>query len=206
MPNVEPLLVPPSPHLPILEITDNPQVYGPHNATLYASPSALPRLHSLGHYFHTPLNLATKLGLAASSYELVAAIPSVVAYLGPDRPATWAQIAAHEELLQGILLDYLRSRSDITIHGAQSAKQEVRVPVVSFTVEGRSSREVVEGVEGRSRFACRWGHFYSKRLVDDVLGLGGEKDGVVRVSMVHYNTGESLLGPGGEGEEGSADW
>jgi len=32
----------------------------------------------------------------------------------------------------------------------------------------------------------RWGHFYSKRLVDEVLKLKG--DGVVRVSMVHYNT------------------
>ncbi len=80
------------------------------------------------------------------------------------------------------------------------------MPVVSFSVEGWSSRAVVEGVEARSRFACRWGHFYSKRLVDDVLGLGGEKEGVVRVSMVHYNTGESLLVPGREGGEGNADW
>jgi len=171
----------------------NPQVYGPHNATLYASPSALAHLHSLAHYFHTPATtLATKLGLAASSYELVAALPALVAYFGPDRPATWAQIAAHEEKLQSILLDYLLSRQDVTIYGDRSADKEVRVPVVSFTVEGWSSRKVVEGVEARSRFACRWGHFYSKRLVDDVLGLGGEKEGVVRVSMVHYNTGKCL--------------
>jgi len=177
------------------------QVYGPHNATLYASPFALSHLHSLAHYFHTPAT-----SLATSSYELVAALPAIVSYFGPDRPATWAQIAAHEEVLQSILLDYLRSRQDVTIYGDSSADNEVRVPVVSFTVEGWSSRAVVEGVEACSGFACRWGHFYSKRLVDDVLGLGGEKGGVVRVSMVHYNTGEWLHVPGREGGESNADW
>ena len=49
---------------------------------------------------------------------------------------------------------------------------------------------MVEGVEKRSAFGCRWGHFYSKRLVEEVLGLGEE--GVVRVSLVHYNTGECI--------------
>lgn len=77
----------------------------------------------------------------------------------------------------------------MTIYGVREADKALRVPVVSFTVEGRSSRDVVEGIEARSNFGCRWGHFYSKRLVDDLLGLEG-KDGVVRVSMVHYNTGE----------------
>lgn len=46
----------------------------------------------------------------------------------------------------------------------------------------------MEAVESRSNFGVRWGHFYSKRLVEEVLGLGDE--GVVRVSLVHYNTGE----------------
>lgn len=81
----------------------------------------------------------------------------------------------------------------MTIFGEQGAEKEKRVPVVSFLVKGRGSRSVVEGVEKRSRFGCRWGHFYSKRLVEEVLGCGEE--GVVRVSLVHYNTGEgsSLL-------------
>lgn len=171
------------------------QVYGPHNATLYASPSVLPRLSSLGHYFHTPATtLATKLALAGSSYELVFALPAIVSYFGPnasDRASTWQTIAEHEEKLQAILLDYLRGRKDITIYGEPSADKALRVPVISFSVEGRNSKDVVEEVEKRSGgFAVRWGHFYSKRLVDDILGLGGKKGGVVRVSMVHYNTGK----------------
>ena len=48
----------------------------------------------------------------------------------------------------------------------------------------------MEGIEKRSNFGCRWGHFYSKRLLEEVLGLGEE--GIVRVSLVHYNTGELM--------------
>jgi len=36
----------------------------------------------------------------------------------------------------------------------------------------------------------RWGHFCSKRLIDS-LGLAAQ-DGVIRVSLVHYNTVEEV--------------
>lgn len=167
------------------------KVYGPHIAILYASRQAQQSLDSLGHYFHTGTSLETKIGLASASYELVAAIPSIVSYFGPDKSETWAAIALHEEKLQEGLLSYLRKREDVTIHGERSANKDLRVPVISFTVNGRSSRDIVEGIERRSNFGCRWGHFYSKRMVDDLLGLE-DCDGVVRVSMVHYNTVEEV--------------
>ncbi|KAI4193914.1 MAG: hypothetical protein LQ350_008074 [Teloschistes chrysophthalmus] len=89
-------------------------VYGPHIAVLYASQAAQQNLSSLGHYFHTPADtLATKLRLAAASYELVGTIPSILSYFGPDRKETWSAIATHEEKLQSILLDYLNKREDI---------------------------------------------------------------------------------------------
>ncbi|KAL8675780.1 MAG: hypothetical protein Q9186_007611, partial [Xanthomendoza sp. 1 TL-2023] len=164
------------------------KVYGPHIAVLYASSSAQQNLTSLGHYFHNPTTtLTTKLGLAAASYELVGTIPTLVSYFScPDGNSVWAAIAAHEERIQSILLDYLNRREDVVVYSERSADQKLRVPVVSFSIKGRSSREVVEKVDAGSDFGIRWGHFYSKRLVDEVLGLGEE--GVVRVSMVHYNT------------------
>lgn len=134
--------------------------------------------------------MSTKLGLAAASYELVAAVPNIVDYFGKDSKATWEGIANHEEKLQDVLLSYLRIRSDITIYGHTEADRKKRMPVISFSVKGRSSRDIVEKVESKSAFGCRWGHFYSKRLVDDYLGLGAE--GVVRVSLVHYNTKDEV--------------
>jgi hypothetical protein len=38
----------------------------------------------------------------------------------------------------------------------------------------------------KGEMGIRWGGFYSVRLCDEIFGLGD--DGVVRVSMVHYNT------------------
>jgi hypothetical protein len=69
------------------------------------------------------------------------------------------------------------------------------VPTVSFTARGWVSRELVEAVEreGGGLFGIRVGSFYSVRLVEEVLGLEMGK-GVVRVSMVHYNTGEFTPG------------
>jgi hypothetical protein len=36
---------------------------------------------------------------------------------------------------------------------------------------------------------------YSHRLLNDIVGLEDVEDGVVRISMLHYNSGESA--PGG---------
>lgn len=121
-------------------------------------------------------------------------------YLGTDDPkkaeAIWSAIAEHEERLQEILLQYLRDKANegiVTIYGEPSASQELRVPVISFTVKGMSSRSVVEEVEKISKLGFRNGHMYSHRLLKDVFALEDVEDGVVRISMLHYNTGKSAF-------------
>jgi len=168
------------------------KVYGPHISMLYASPPALKAVHSLGHYFNPSTTLADKIGLAASSYELTASIPAVLSYFGPDLSASWEAISRHEEELQGLLLAYLNSRGDVSIYGERSADSSKRVCTISFGVEGRKSRDIVEAVDRltNGKMGIRWGLFYSNRLIEEVLGLGS--GGVVRVSMVHYNTVEEV--------------
>jgi selenocysteine lyase/cysteine desulfurase len=164
------------------------KVYGPHIAQLYASRTAQDRaMTTLGHYFKGSSSLEEKLGLAAASYELLQAIPRVVKYV---RSIGWEAIVKHEVNISEVLLKYLRSQPQIEIIGEPGSEADKRVPVISFTVKNRTAQSVVENVEGKSEFGFRWGHFYSKRLVDEVLGLKG--DGVVRVSMVHYNTIEEI--------------
>ncbi|KAH9214464.1 pyridoxal phosphate-dependent transferase [Leptodontidium sp. 2 PMI_412] len=164
------------------------KVYGPHMSMLYASPLALKSVKSLGHHFNPSSTLQDKLGLAGSCYELTASIPAVLAYFG-DKPAeSWAAIEQHEGKLQGTLLEYLNARSDVTICGEPSADTKKRVCTIGFVVKGRKSKDVVEAVDELSNgeMGIRWGTFYSVRLADEILGL--QYDGVVRVSMVHYNT------------------
>lgn len=153
---------------------------------MYAKQSSQSYLQTLGHYFKGTANLEDLLGLAAANYELTASVPAVCRYLSH---IPWESIAEHEEKLQGILIDYLSSRKDIQIWGEPVADASKRVPVISFTVSGRSSKSVVEAVEAKSNFGFRWGAFYSNRLVQEVMGLD-PVDGVIRVSLVHYNTGK----------------
>jgi selenocysteine lyase/cysteine desulfurase len=140
----------------------------------------------MAHYFNPTKTLEDKLGFAASNYENVQSIPQITRYLEGSGDA----ITEQEGKLQKILLDFLNSRSDITVHGSTSANSSERVPTISFTVEGVNSKQLVNEAEKISNYGFRWGHFYSKRLCDEVLGLGPE--GVARVSMVHYNTEDEI--------------
>lgn len=167
------------------------KVYGPHIAVLYANAeTGLQQMRSLGHFFNAHNTLENKIGLAGGSYELMSGIPAVTEYMGS---VGWDKIVAQEEALQGLLLEYLNGREGVTVHGESSADGKVRVPTVAFTVQDWNSQELVETVERDSPFAFRWGAFYSNRLVNELLGL--DKSGVVRVSLVHYNTGRWLLLP-----------
>ncbi|KAG0648053.1 Cysteine desulfurase ustD [Hyphodiscus hymeniophilus] len=168
------------------------KIYGPHISMLYASPSGLKAITSMGHHFNKHDTLQDKLGFAGSCYELTSSIPSIVSYFGPKRSEAWAAIEKHEFELQGMLLGYLNGRDGVTVCGEKDADTKKRVSTISFLVKGWKSRDVVEAVDKASKgeMGIRWGAFYSNRLVEEVLGLGG--DGVVRVSMVHYNTTDEV--------------
>lgn len=168
-------------------------MYGPHLAQLYASSRVHEQIQSLGHFFKPTHTLDLKLNLASANYELTQSIPQVVEYFGSDPKSTWAQMAEHEERLQKILLEFLTSDSRVTVIGEPSASKELRVPVISFVVQGVGSQRLVEEVESRSAFGFRSGHMYSHRLLTDVCGLTDVEDGVVRVSFLHYNTGEWIF-------------
>ena len=163
-------------------------MYGPHVAALYASTAAQQHMKPMAHYFNPTKTLEDKIGFAASNYECVQSIPQVTSYLDGAFPA----ITEQEGKLQTILLDFLNSRPDITVLGSTSADNKARVPTISFTVKGMSSKQIVAEAEKVSNYGFRWGHFYSKRLCDEVLGL--EPEGVTRVSMVHYNTEDEIKG------------
>ena len=63
------------------------------------------------------------------------------------------------------------------------------MPTVSFTVKDKSSLEIAKAA-GKNQIGIRNGEFYAWRCLK---GLGIEpNDGVVRVSMVHYNNIEEV--------------
>ena len=173
------------------------KTYGPHLGLLYGKPELLLAARGQGHFFHSEDDVPYKLEPGNPSHELAAALPRIRDYfttlaqrhgLGDGKEARHrlaSLIQAHEEELATRLLDYLTTRPDIRIIGPTSGEASHRVPTIAFVVEGRKASEIPPLLDPR-RIAIRWGHFYAHRLIN-ALGLL-EQDGVVRVSMVHYNT------------------
>ena len=172
-------------------------------------------LASLAHHF---LDVGSrKLQLGGPGYELVygcTGIPPCLRSLTPSGSleVAWAAIAAHEQTLLEPLLAYLRGKADrgVRIVGEEKAGLG-RVPTVSFVVVGERAmriRDVVSVFDRKgnvSRRFCalccsltrvqvgiRYGHFYAYTLVDRLEPKVDVGDGVVRISLVHYNTVEEV--------------
>ena len=161
------------------------KVYGPHLATAYISSSAQQQLDSLGHYFLPKDSANHLLGLNGFSYELVQSIPAIVSYV---EKLSWDWIEGQEAILQREMLQFILSRPEIQLYGDPKADRSIRVPVITFRVKGCSSSAVVQDIYARSICTPTSGHFYAKRLCEEVLGLDDAEDGVVRCSFLHYNT------------------
>jgi cysteine desulfurase family protein (TIGR01976 family) len=167
------------------------KTFGPHCALLYSAADAAQGLASLNHEWMAAADAATKLEPGACPYELAwgaAAVPEYlqeVATRHGGRP--FDAPAAHEQALTARLLDWLGSRAGVRVLGAARVGPE-RLPTVSFVVEKRSPAEVVAFAD-RAGLGIRHGHFYAPRLV---AALGLKSEGVVRVSLAHYNTLEEV--------------
>ena len=98
-------------------------------------------------------------------------------------------IAKHEEIIANPLLDYLDSRKDIRLIGKNKIKNKNRAPTIAFIFDNKSSKSVSTELIKKG-IATRNDNFYAWRCLK-ALGIDTE-DGVVRISMVHYNTSEDV--------------
>lgn len=174
------------------------KVYGPHHAALYGRYDLLRAAGNINHYFYGEDKVPHKLEPGNPNYELAYSCIGVIDYLeafarahgvnATGRAAVEAAfriIAAHEEALSERLLAYLRGRRDVTVIGDPSSAQAARVPTISFIVRGARSADIVRAVDPAG-IGIRFGDFHSRRLVEGLALPSG--DGVIRISMVHYNT------------------
>ena len=123
---------------------------------------------------------------------MVQRLPGILEYLeacGDGLDDVFARFAAHEQRIGGRLLDYLDSRSDVRIVGRRDPAREHRVPTIAFTVQGKQVSEISEQC-AKDRVGISHGDFYAARAID-AMGLR-EHGGVIRASMVHYNTVEDV--------------
>ncbi|KAK0245413.1 hypothetical protein EDD85DRAFT_943839 [Armillaria nabsnona] len=112
--------------------------------------------------------------------------------------ASFATIAEHEQALVESLLAYL-THADQQARGVRVVGEEypglMRVPTISFVVVGErpmKSKDVVKIFDQKGGVGIRYGHFYAYTLVDGLQPMLDIDDGVVRISLVHYNTVEEV--------------
>lgn len=177
------------------------KVYGPHCALLYGKQELFETLPGINHFFidEVPYKLQPGNVNYELSYGLLGIADYFLALAGKMeiKEGTMRQkiehvfqaIADHEERLSEKVLDFLSAKEGIRIIGEKSADKNIRVPTVSFVAEGRKSSDITLETD-KENIGIRYGDFYARRLIES-LGLM-DQDGVVRISLVHYNTVEEV--------------
>ena len=179
------------------------KTYGPHLALLYGKKELLDQTKNLNHEFLSD-EVPYTLNPGGPNHEELACLSGLTDYyedlyshhfkddginLHEKGKKIFKLIHSHEENLIKVLLEFLKSKNNAKIIGSQSYSRDIRMPTLSFTVNGVSSKKIARGA-GQNNIGIRNGEFYAWRCLD---GLGIEpNDGVVRVSMVHYNNLEEV--------------
>ncbi len=94
-------------------------------------------------------------------------------------------IAKHEEEIANPLLSYISKNKDLKLIGKNRIANKNRAPTISFISNKKSSREISERLV-KNKIATRNDNFYAWRCLK-YLGID-TNDGVVRLSLTHYNT------------------
>ena len=176
------------------------KIYGPHQSVLFGRKELLDRARGQNHAFIEESDVPYKLQPGNVNHELTASLAGITDYLaevhhhhggaqsdsiGDKITQAFDLFADHEEALAETLLSYLREQPKVKLIGPASADKDLRVPTIAFSVEGKAPHEIPPILDEMG-IGIRFGHFYAKRGIER-MGLL-DAGGVVRVSLVHYNT------------------
>jgi cysteine desulfurase family protein (TIGR01976 family) len=175
------------------------KIFAPHMGFACCRADAINRLPTFREDF-IPDVTPDKLEAGTYVYENVAGMEAVVHYLerlgrrmGAAEDSSRSMriragmdaIAAYERTLSGALLDAVSSIDGASVHGiTDRGRLDDRVPTIAFSVNGVSASAIATELATHG-IGARSGHMYSPRLIQR---LGLMPGGVVRVSLVHYNT------------------
>ncbi|KAI0302464.1 PLP-dependent transferase [Multifurca ochricompacta] len=174
------------------------KLFGPHISALYARAASLrSSISALTHHFLSVDTVGYKLQPGGPGYELVYGAAGVPTYLKGLTPAgtleaTFIASAVHEHVLSERLLGFLRGYAPRVLIVGDPLNGSSRVPTISFVVKGILSRDVVRACDETGTIGIRYGHFYAYTFINELDPKIDIQDGVVRVSLVHYNTLEEV--------------
>ena len=179
------------------------KTYGPHLGLLYGKKEILNQLPNQNHEFLEG-DVPYTLNPGGPNHEELSCLVGIYEYFNnlynhhfPDENNILRKkiekinelISNHEEQIANPLLEYLNSRNDIKLIGKKKIENKNRAPTIAFTFVNQSSKKISDQLV-KNGIATRNDNFYAWRCLK-ALGIDVD-DGVVRTSMVHYNTHEDV--------------
>ena len=179
------------------------KTYGPHLGLLYGKKEILNQLPNQNHEFLEG-DVPYTLNPGGPNHEELSCLVGIYEYFNnlynhhfPDENNTLRKkiekinelSSNHEEQIANPLLEYLNSRNDIKLIGKKKIENKNRAPTIAFTFVNQSSKKISDQLV-KNGIATRNDNFYAWRCLK-ALGIDVD-DGVVRTSMVHYNTHEDV--------------
>ena len=174
------------------------KVFGPHQGLLYLDGGAGKEAASQAHFFNRG-NPTKDFNPAGPQHAQIAGCAGVLDYFsdlhrhhfGDTRKSSSDTLAdvrqlflQHENELAAPILGFLSDRSDIRLLGKSTTADNDRAPTIAFKPLRGTSASVTKALQAAG-IGAEHGNFYAHRLVTN-LGIE-PADGVVRLSLVHYN-------------------
>ena len=175
------------------------KTYGPHLGLLYGKRNLLKMAKNQNHSF-LKNDIPYTLNPGGVNHEETAALSGITDYyerifnyhFGNDKinlhqkaKKVFKLFYHQEEKLSKHVLSCLLAKKDIKVIGRHDHDRSLRTPTISFVSRNHKSLEIVKLLL-KYKIAVRNGDFYAWRCLK-ALGIN-TKDGVVRISIVHYNT------------------
>ena len=178
------------------------KVYGPHQGLLYVDAAVAGELAGQGHYFNRD-DPAKRFNPAGPQHGQIAACQGVLDYFdalhvhhggAPNDDALTKGAAVHnliieqERALAEPLLDYL-DNAEVQLLGKRHCRDGDRAPTIAFKPLGTTSTAAAAALQVEG-IGTENGNFYAPRALE-AMGID-PTDGVVRISLLHYNTVEEV--------------
>ncbi len=175
------------------------KVFGPHQGILYVNGQLSDQLLGQSHYFTQNVD-SKRYNPAGPQHAQIAACRGVLDYFdalhlhhgGKAGDSAAVKMAAihtltfgHETILARPMLEYLNQSSKARLLGKVHCDDGDRAATISFKPLRKSSADVTTLMR-KDGIGTENGNFYAPRVLKN-LGIDID-DGVVRVSLLHYNT------------------
>jgi cysteine desulfurase family protein (TIGR01976 family) len=180
------------------------KTFGTHLGVMWGKKEVLAKLDSQGHYFNSD-KPHYRLNPAGPLHAEIAALAGIGEYydalyekhftdLSLNRHERGVKIfdlfTEHETLLANQLLGALQELPGVRIIGQPQAAVGRRAATIAFVPGENKPSEIVKRLS-ENFIAVRNGHFYARRCIEAV-GIKDPEEGIIRVSLVHYNTEEEV--------------